>query len=112
MKNKLILLLATALCGGLSASDVVLTWNANPANQNVTGYKVYQASAAAGPWTSVSTVATNKATLLNIQPAVYFFRVTANNSWGESIPSNVVSTPIPAGAPGNVVVTIIVTVVP
>ena len=89
---------------------VTLAWDPNPASDQVTKYIVYRASAAAGPWEKIQDVTAPTATVTGLTPAVYFFRVTASNAWGESGPSNVVSTPPPAGAPTNLKVTVTVQV--
>ncbi len=110
----LFLLLACSLMAQTGTGTVTLAWDANPATDQVTKYTVYRAPAAAGPWTKVQDVTATTATVTGLSPGIYFFRVTASNVWAESGPSNVVSTPPPAGAPANlkVTVTLQVTVVP
>ncbi len=85
---------------------VTLAWDANPATDQVTKYTVYRAPAATGPWTKVQDVTATTATVTGLSPGIYFFHVTASNVWGESGPSNVVSTPPPAGSPANLKVTV------
>ncbi len=93
---------------------VTLAWDANPATDQVTKYTVYHAPASTGPWTKVQDVTATTATVTGLSPGIYFFHVTASNVWGESGPSNVVSTPPPAGTPANlkITVTVQVTVAP
>lgn len=86
-------LIALLLCAlPLGAATVTLMWDASPGPQEVDGYRVYQSTNIAGPWSLVATTtATNVS--LNVTQAAYFWYVTATNFWGESDPSNLAHTP-------------------
>jgi predicted phage tail protein len=90
MKRTLILI-ASLLTA--TAADLRLAWDNNPPADQVARYHVYQSDAAGTNWTRVATVATNAVTITNLPPGQYRFRVTATNAWGESQPSDPVSTP-------------------
>ena len=73
----------------LCAADLRLEWDPSA---NADAYNVYQSTNVAGPWQCVGTTSgTNY--ILTVEPAAYFFFVTASNFWGESGPSNLASTP-------------------
>jgi hypothetical protein len=66
-----------------------LAWNANPAGDNVTSYKVYYGAAPGGPYTSsgspvnVGNVTTYTLSLAG-KPSPLYLRLTAVNATGES----------------------------
>lgn len=81
-----------ALAAIASAAALTLTWDPNPAEDQVTSYQVYQATNVAGPYTLIGST-TNTSFTLPLPPGRYFFYVTASNFWTESSPSQTVSTP-------------------
>lgn len=110
MKTKLQLLtliLALPLLSA-TAADVQLAWDANPATQNVTSYHVYERTPTGN--VTVATSTSTNATITSVTQGVHTYVVTASNIWGESAPSNPVSTPGGPSAPVNVRVTIVITV--
>jgi hypothetical protein len=99
--SALLLLLVLALVHVVQAADVILSWPANAASDQVKNYYVYQATGS-GAFSKVVTngVATT-VTLTGIAPGAYRFYITAANAWGvESTPSSQIGTP-PA-SPGQV----------
>jgi hypothetical protein len=76
---------------------VTLSWTNAPADQEVTAYYVRQATNITGPWTVVVATTNTQRTITLPSQGRWFWFVTASNFWGESIPSNTNSTPIPAG---------------
>ena len=84
-------------------ADVTVTWDANPAAENVTEYVVYVDDAEAS-----RTGATLAA--VDVAPGAHVFEVSAVNQWGESARSDPVSTPPASSAPVSVSVTVSVTV--
>jgi hypothetical protein len=116
--KKLLLLLFLSL--SLKAAEVKLAWDdTNPTNMGVLKYNVWvstNASLTSFPVTNTSwttnffkvgeTLATNgvtndiRFTVTNLTPRVYFFYVDAENYWGISSPSSVISTP--PGVPINI----------
>src|SRR5262245_57338629 len=94
---------------GVSTNQINLTW-ANNAN-DATGFFVDRALSAAGPWTRIATLSadTTSCASTGLRPAtVYYYRVSAYNTWGNSF-SEIVSakplSPLPAGAPINLMAT-------
>jgi len=81
----------------LPGVEVGLAWDANPTNEEVLSYQVYQASNVIGPWELVLTVTNTNATIRLPSPRRAFWYVTASNYWGESGPSNITNTPSQAG---------------
>ena len=109
MKIKLITLLATALfCGGLSAADVRVSWDANAPQEQVSHYKVFTSLNASGPWSEQADVPATSVDLA-VPYGTTYFSVIALNTTGSSGPSDVVAyteaapPPIPT-PPANVVV--------
>jgi hypothetical protein len=84
--------------GSASAGTVKLEWD--PVTQ-ATGYNVYADGAK-------STSVTATTATVTVPAGAHSFYVTAYNSWGESAPSNTVTTPPAAVAPGNLRVTVTV----
>ena len=90
----------------ISTSQINLTWTSN--SNNATGFQVERAQSATGPWKQAATISANttsSATAGLGASTVYFYRVMAYNSAGNSGYSNVASATtlsmLPAGAPGN-----------
>jgi len=74
----------------ISASQIHLSWTDN--SNNETGFKIERATAAAGPWTLITTTAANATSYSNTGLAAsttYYYRVRATNAVGDSINSNV-----------------------
>ncbi|MEB3103873.1 transglycosylase domain-containing protein [Ferviditalea candida] len=65
---------------------IVITWNANPGIENVTKYNVAYSSRKNGPYTSIGTTDVNRFEYISL-PADGWYRVTAVNGKGESVPS-------------------------
>jgi hypothetical protein len=84
------LLLALLLFASSAYADPVhLAWDANPANENVAGYKLYLGAA---PYQWAGSVDVGNVTdyiFTNVQSSTYF-AATAYNEYGESDFSNVV----------------------
>ncbi len=73
---------------------LTLAWDASASGDQVTNYRVYQATGTNTTFQSVADVGTNLLYTVAISPGIYQFRVTALNFWGvESVPSNTISTP-------------------
>lgn len=90
----------------ISTSQINLTWTSN--SNNATGFQVERAQSATGPWKQVATISANTTSCATAGlggSTVYFYRVMAYNSAGNSGYSNVASATtlsmLPAGAPGN-----------
>ena len=92
MKNIILALLFSAT--GLFASSVKLTWDANPPEDNITGYKIY--------WNTVSQDYSEvipdtfgdrtEHVIINLQPGTtYYFVASAYNDAGESAFSTEIS---------------------
>jgi len=84
------------------AANITLQWDPNSAIEQITGYSVYQ-SLDNVTWTKIADVTGTTHVIPGLTPGRYSWRVTASNAWGESGPSNVVSTPpgLPS-APNNI----------
>ena len=82
---------------------ITISWDPAPTNNLVTGYFVYSADAITGPWTCIGSATNGPAPsfYVALQPCQKFFYLTASNWWGESLPSNVFSTPPVAGLVTN-----------
>lgn len=95
-----------------TVADVTLSWQ-HDAIATVKEFRVYELKGEA--WTLIHTVApvppaTTPALehkLLGLTPGIYTYRVTAANLWGESGPTNAVSTPPPAIAPKGLTVEVV-----
>lgn len=68
-------------------ANVVLTWPANPAEEQVTGYNIFQDGNQVG-----STAETNFS-INDIAPGVHEFTVAPVNVWGQGPLSDAVKTP-------------------
>jgi hypothetical protein len=79
------------------AAEVTLAWDASPPEEEVSSYKVYQATNVVGPYEVVLITPTNFARITLPAPGRYFWYVTAVNFW-ESEPSNIVNSPAKASA--------------
>ncbi len=108
---KLLLLNLAILLTALTAqaATVSLAWDANPTNQQITKYTVYELTGTT--WTKLQDAITTIADLANVVPGVHRYAVTATNILGESGRSNEVETPSAATPPANTrIITISVTV--
>lgn len=76
---------------------ITLYWDPNPPAEEVQVYVVRQATNVLGPWSIVATPTTTNTIITLPVPGKWFWFVTASNFWGESVPSNTNSTPLPAG---------------
>lgn len=85
-------------------ADIILTWNANPAAELVTSYKVYQDSVEVGETANATF------TITSVSPGVHQYQVSALNAWGESALSAPVSTPLAPSVPGGLSIQINVSV--
>lgn len=107
MKLLRLLALAFALATALAAqttpavktATLTFTWDYPDSAAPASEFRIYQ-QGAGGAWTMVKSVtgspAPKTAKLENVTPGVYVYRVTSISAWGESPPSETVSTP---GAP-------------
>jgi Putative phage tail protein len=77
--------------GIVQSSQVLLTWSANPVNDNVAAYAVYRADGASAPFSSAALVWSGDAlafTDTNVDLVTgYTYYVVAINSVGDSLPS-------------------------
>lgn len=95
MRAFLVLLL---LSSSALAEDLSLLWNANPAEDNVTEYRVYEKIGLSFNLL-VATAATN-VTLTNVPTGPHYYVVRAVNFYGESKDSNVLLVGPPAAPTG------------
>lgn len=84
----------------LTASAITLSWDASPSGDLVQGYKIYQSTTAAGPFTLVGST-TNLNYFINYTPGAGCWYVTATNLVSESPPSTIACTPPVSTAPKN-----------
>lgn len=75
------------------AGSIVISWNPNDPAEAVTNYRIYWSTNVSGPFTVLTNTGTNVSYIANLTPAKYFFYVTAQNMWDESLPSDTVNTP-------------------
>lgn len=85
--------------------QITLTWDPSPPGEEVVAYYVRQSTNVLGPWSVVSSTVSTNAVLTLPAPGRWFWIVTASNWWGESVPSNTNSTPLPAGKVGALTLT-------
>jgi hypothetical protein len=76
---------------GVSASQVTLEWDPPIGNFEILSYGVWHATNEAGPWVKITNSVTTNV-VVGLPVGMHSFFVTASNSWGESEPSNVVTT--------------------
>ena len=93
----LLALLASAQTPPLPGVAVMLAWDANPAEEEVTAYRIYQSPVVTGPFLCILTVTNTTATVWLPLKSRMFWSVTASNAWGESVFSPTVYLPSPAG---------------
>lgn len=93
----LLALLASAQMPPLPGVAVTLAWDASPAEEEVTAYRIYQSTVVTGPFQCLQTVTNTTATVLLPFKSRTFWCVTASNTWGESELSPAVYMPSPAG---------------
>jgi len=80
----------------LLAVPITLTWDARPAQEQVTGYNVYQKNGT--NYVKIGGSLTN-GFVVDITPSNYVFSMTATNFWGEGPLAPDTTTP---SAPGQV----------
>lgn len=105
---KLLIPILVALCASFitaSAATINLAWSANPAEQEVVKYTVYEFDGTT--YTKLVDTVANTAALTNVTPGVHTYVVTAWNVWLESDKSLPVTTPPPATAPQTIVIVIV-----
>jgi len=107
MKKLILALLFCFVAIACQAATVTLAWDANPADQAVTKYTVYEQTGAT--WTKLVDVTTPTVTLSNVTPGIHTYAVTASNIWLESARSASAATPNVPSAPSNM---IIITITP
>lgn len=93
---KPILLAILALVTVSTAAAEVISWDANPASDQVVSYKVYWTTnpAVAKPWPILATVNVPAPLVVtNAAPGRCFYYVTSANIFGESDPSDVAFRP-------------------
>ena len=85
----------TALAVTVFATDIKLQWDLNPPAEMVSKYVIYQATSTNGAFTPVVTIpgTTNVGSVKGLTSGFYRFIVIAQNSIGNSPPSNEVSIP-------------------
>jgi hypothetical protein len=93
----LLALLASAQMPPLPGVAVTLAWDASPAEEEVTAYRIYQSTVVTGPFQCIQTVTNTTATVLLPLKSRMFWCVSASNAWGESVFSPTVYLPSPAG---------------
>jgi len=121
MRKTILLLLAAIVLPAASAlaqsAKLTFQWDPNPVSDQVTRYTLYERQAS-GPVKvadiepSACTATVCEFQLQNVAPGLHTYFLTAGNLWGESGPSNDVSTPPRAGAPANIRITITITIGP
>src|SRR5262249_28972012 len=94
---------------GVSTNQINLTWTSN--GNDATGFFVDRALSPTGPWTRIANLPADITSCAStgLSPAtVYYYRVSSYNSWGNSFSEIVLArplSPLPAGAPNNLVAT-------
>src|SRR6185369_14542267 len=81
----------------ISSTRIDISWTDNSSNE--TRFKVERGSTSLGPWTQIATPAANAVTYSDttVSPStLYFYRVRANNSAGDSSYTNTASATTPA----------------
>jgi hypothetical protein len=90
-------------------TTVRVTWPANPAEEQVSNYRLYQ-SVNGGSFNFLTDKGTStQHDILNPSPGVYAFKVEAQNLAGNSPQSDPGSSPGTPSKPGTPTVTVIVT---
>ena len=89
-----------------TTATVVLSWPANPADEQVSSYNVYRDGTVVGSPTSPGFTDTG------VAPGVHSYEVAAVNIWGEGPHSDPVTTPAPCTKVVNVTINVSVTVTP
>jgi len=67
---------------------ITLNWELNVANEQVTSYRIYTSSTKEGPYQLLDVVTEPPYTILNTPLINSWYRITAVNQYGESLPSN------------------------
>jgi len=91
--------LASCLASKAQSWNINLNWNASPVAELVTNYNVYQSVGVVTNFVLLSRSVTNSFSLTNAVPGTYRYRVSAQNGWGEGLPSLIVS--VPPGMPSS-----------
>lgn len=94
------LLFALLLASPVVAAELQLDWDDNDPAEQVDFYTLYQSTDGMNFTALTPTYSVSEATL-DLEPGVYYFKVTATNVWNESGFSNVVETPPGASPPAN-----------
>lgn len=96
--NRLISLLASVLLAlPCSAREISLIWDANPPEDEVTHYVIYELTGAG--WAKIGESESTMFVVGDRQPGRYEFAITAVSFWGESARSDSARTP--AGIPAK-----------
>ena len=105
MKRVLLATILILVCSSFAeAYTIVLGWDANPAIEQVTSYRVFQDG------TLKSTVATNQATISGVTGGHSWYIVAVNKDGLVALPSNTVTYPGEPGASKNLKITVTVDV--
>jgi len=104
----LAMLLISTACYAQAAHSVTLSWSwSQGTGPAATGFNIYRATTAAGPFTNIGNVALGTLTFTDSSAAVqtagssFVYQVTAFNPTSESTPSNQITAviPFPLSAP-------------
>ncbi len=82
---------------------VNLSWLGSPAEEQITGYMIYQDGAEYGPASSPSI------SIPNVTPGIHTYEVAAVNEWGPGPHSDSVATPPMCSKIRSVVVSVTIT---
>ncbi len=92
--RKLLIIAGLFMSMAAQAATVTLQWDPNVASDMVTKYGVYWRPPGAAAFTKLADVSGSTSfTTINLAAGVYTFYITASNTAGESLGSNMVSTP-------------------
>lgn len=85
-------------------AQITISWDPNPAEEQVTGYKVYVDALPA-----VDVAAPTLTT--ELEPGAHTIQISAVNLWGEGPKSDPVQTPVAPTKPGHIVISVTVSVI-
>lgn len=86
------------LVASVAGQSVSLTWLDQSSDED--GFKIQRKATAAGAWATVATVGTNVTAYSEVVPSgVYWYRVIATNSFGDSISSSEVQVTVQQNLP-------------